>query len=118
MVEMNEVNAKGWKVPVLLCQASYDKGIDELYDMIGQHRGYIDSRSKVSRKKRRLRRQELIEILTHRFLKTIEILEQEDGHFRAYLKEAENEKANPYKIAKNIFQDAELGKKIFDFEEK
>ena len=116
MVELNEINAKGWKVPVLLCQASYDKGVDELYDMIGQHHSYLDNQSKLSRKKRRMRRQELIEILTHRFMKTMEMLEQEDESFRAYLKEAENDKANPYKIAKHIFQDGQLGKKIFDLD--
>ena len=116
MVEMNEVNSNGWKVPVMLSQASHDIGVDELYATIHEHKAYSRSQPGKSKKKRKIRRQELIEILSHRFSRTLDMLGQEDETFRAYLKEAEKEKANPYKIAKQIFQDEKVSKKIFNVE--
>ncbi len=116
MVEMKDTSDNDWNIPVLLCQASHDKGVDEIYDIVYQHQAYMKKFSELNDKTGKLRRQELNEIIVHRFCKTIESLEQKDKRFRGYFEKVEAEKSNPYKIAKEIFQDSEFAKKIFDLD--
>ncbi len=116
MVEMNDAAPDGWKVPVLSCQASHDKGVDEIYDIMHQHLSYIENSADLNDKTGKLRRQELNEILVHRFSKTIEMMELKDERFRSYYMKVEAEKSNPYKIAKEIFQDKDFAYKIFDLD--
>jgi hypothetical protein len=43
----------------------------------------------------------------------VEVLARDDERFRNYLKEVQQEDANPYQITKTFFQDEEFARKIF-----
>lgn len=112
MVELGERRDPGWKIPVLLCQANRDIGTDELYETLARHRAYRASRPASIAEVQEQGRKELLEILVHRFVKSVEEVEAEDPDFRRLLARVETDKANPYQIAKQVFQDERLVRKV------
>jgi len=114
MVLLGERRDAGWKIPVLLCQANRDEGTDAVYETLAQHRAYLASKGPSKEERREHRRKELLDILTHRFLKNVEELEQQDVRFCALLAMAGEEKANPYQIVRDIFQDEGLVRRILE----
>jgi LAO/AO transport system kinase len=114
MVQLGERRDAGWKIPVLLCQANRDEGTDAVYETLAQHRAYLASKGPSKEERREHRRKELLDILTHRFLKNVEELEQQDERFCALLAMADEEKANPYQIVRDIFQDEGLVRRILE----
>jgi LAO/AO transport system kinase len=114
MVELNDCGASDWKVPVLLSQANQDQGVDEIYEELNNHRDHLATHTSKGERRAKIRRRQFMEILGHRFVKKVEALAREDERFRTYLKEVEQEDANPYRITKAFFQDEEFARKIFD----
>ena len=114
MVELNDCGASDWKVPVLLSQANQDQGVDEIYEELNNHRDHLATHTSKGERRAKIRRRQFMEILGHRFVKKVEVLAREDERFRTYLKEVEQEDANPYRITKAFFQDEEFARKIFD----
>lgn len=113
MLTMSESPQIGWKIPVLMSQANQDKGIDQVYEAICQHKDFFNTTSESNGRRIKVRRQQFMEILIYRFIKAVQQLEDEDDRFQAFLKEVEEETANPYKIAKHFFRDEQFKNKIF-----
>jgi LAO/AO transport system kinase len=114
MVELNEYRDTDWKVPVLLSQANQDVGIDEIYDELNRHKAHVDTHTNSGERKAKIRRRHFMEILGYRFVKKLEMLAHEDEPFQSCLKQVQQEDANPYRIAKRLFQDEDFAKKVFD----
>ena len=113
MVELTEYGDTDWKVPVLLSQANQDLGIDEIYEELGRHKAHFDTHTNSGERMAKIRRRHFMEILGYRFVKKLENLEKEDERFRSYLKQVQQEDANPYEIAKSFFQDEDFAREIF-----
>jgi LAO/AO transport system kinase len=113
MVELNESGDKDWKVPVLLSQANQDLGVDEIFGELGKHRAHLAANTDSGERMAKIRRRQFMEILGHRFAKRLESLARNDERFRRYLKQVQQDDANPYAITKDFFQDEELAGKIF-----
>lgn len=114
MVAMNESHEQGWKIPVIMCQANKEKGIQALEEAIDHHKVFLQDLPDHEEKRGRVLRQQFLEILTYRFLKALEKMGEEDERFRAYLTKVEQAGANPYRIARDFFEDGEFAKKIFE----
>ncbi|MEW6440942.1 MAG: methylmalonyl Co-A mutase-associated GTPase MeaB [bacterium] len=108
MVELGERRDPGWKIPVLLCQANRDEGTDKLYQTMSEHRAYRAEKAGHKSETGEHRRKELMEILSHRFLKSVEELESGDEGFRKVLARGEEADANPYQVASSILGDEKL----------
>jgi LAO/AO transport system kinase len=113
MVELNDSSESGWKVPVLLSQANQDQGVDEIFQELNNHRELLGAHTSEGERRAKIRRRHFMEILGHRFVKKVEMLARDDERFRSYLKEVQQEDANPYQITKAFFQDEEFARKIF-----
>jgi len=112
MVAMNE-SESGWAAPVLLCQANKEKGIVALEEVLLEHKTFLETSEDRSQKREKMLCQQFLDILSHRFLKTLEVMGQEDARFRDYLSQVEKQRVNPYRLAKEFFEDVELAQRIF-----
>ena len=112
MLEMNASPEAGWQVPVLQCQANKDRGIDAAARSISEHRAYRDASSELRIRRDKIRRRRFMEILLYRFQKFLESVEKNDLHFQRLLEQVVEERANPYRIAKKLFQDESFLEKI------
>ena len=113
MVELSAAGDDDWKVPVLLSQANQDQGIDEIYEELNRHRTYLETHTNSGERRAKIRRRHFMEILVYRFVKKLEMLAKDDERFRGYLKEVQQEEANPYRIMKCFFENEEFARKIF-----
>jgi LAO/AO transport system kinase len=113
MVELNDSGQSGWKVPVLLCQANQDHGVDEIYKALKDHEAHLAAHANEGERKPKIRRRHFMEILGHQFSKKVEMLARDDERFRGYLQEVAQENANPYRLVKRFFQDEAFFHKIF-----
>ncbi len=93
--------ANGWRPPVLMTQASADKGVDKLVDSIGEHGTWLNEHRDPAREAER-RTHELIAVLTG---------ELEDRATRsikgggADALAPDGERFNPYSAARRILED-------------
>ena len=103
----------GWKVPVLQSQAHLDKGVDEVLDQMRKHRAFLESGGEPEERRAKVRRRQFLEIVSFRFFKTLELLEKNDDRFRRYILRAQDASANPYRIAREFFEDPSMANRLF-----
>jgi LAO/AO transport system kinase len=62
----------GWRPPILMAQAAFDKGVDKLLDEIENHRAYVESHGDLQKRKRESRvREELTDMIKARLIETV-----------------------------------------------
>ena len=113
MVAMNEPQEQGWKTPVVMCQANKEKGIRELEQAIESHKAFFQACPPYEEKQATVLRQQFFEILSYRFFKALEEMGELDERFKDLLIKVEREGGNPYRVAKEFFEDREFAGKIF-----
>lgn len=113
MLELNDPGESAWKVPVLLCQANQDVGVDEIYEAMNRHRTHLATHANGEERRAKIRLRHFMEILGHRFIQQVQRLAKEDRSFQNYLDRVQQEDANPYRIMKDFFHDEACARKLF-----
>lgn len=60
-----------WKPPIIKTSASLNKGVDTLYEGLGEHRRYLNCDKKIKQRRQRQIREELKRNIETEFIKTI-----------------------------------------------
>jgi len=113
MVEMNDTGTDGWKIPVLLCQANKERGIDSVEQALADRWVFREASPERSERISKTRRQQFLEILFYRFQRSVERLEEEDPGFRNRLQKVEMGTSNPYREAQALLYDPAFFEKLF-----
>ena len=74
MIDMDhkKYHEGGWKPPILMTQAAFDKGVDKLLEEIEKHRAYVESHGDLQKRKRESRvREELTDMIKARLIETV-----------------------------------------------
>jgi LAO/AO transport system kinase len=104
MIEMDERRYKnGWKPPILMVQAVFDKGVKEIIDEIEKHAAHIRSSSERRSKARYEKvRNGLSEMIKDRIIHEVLSDLVESGEFETSLQLVIDKKIDPYTACDNI----------------
>ncbi len=107
MLEMSPERS-WWKVPILATQAHKGIGIEELYQKIGSHRQALTQSGQLSGHRKVQRKDELLEIVQHKFQAQFLEWFERDGEFAAIMKKVERGELDPYSAVREIFSSQSL----------
>jgi len=113
MVETSGSSGSAWSAPVLLCQANQDKGIDALVEAIAEHGEFRAGSDGQRQRREEAVCRHFLGILSHRFQRALEGLAAYDERFQGLLRDIQAEGGNPYRAAKQFFEDLEFAERIF-----
>ena len=103
LVHMN-AEENGWEIPVLSTQAHTNVGIAELYEAIEQHRQMLQDSGQLEQRRRENRRRELVELLQHRILVSLQERLDKDESLLALVDQVQEASLDPYTAAHRILQ--------------
>jgi LAO/AO transport system kinase len=103
LVHMN-AEENGWEIPVLSTQAHTNVGIVELYEAIEQHRQMLQDSGQLEQRRRENRRRELVELLQHRILVSLQERLDKDESLLALVDQVQEASLDPYTAAHRILQ--------------
>jgi LAO/AO transport system kinase len=98
--------AAGWKVPVLLTEATTGKGIAELLDVILQHREFWQSSGERAAHIAAVRQEEFVAVLREEISRRLEN-SMRNGHFANLLHQIQQGEIDPYRAALQVMGDDE-----------
>jgi LAO/AO transport system kinase len=75
----------GWQVPIIRTEASRGAGVEELVDMLGEHRAFIEAEGTLSERRRRNLMNEVLAIATARMRRELEETLHQDDHVQELL---------------------------------
>lgn len=93
---------RGWQAPILATQAINDVGIEELYQEIERHRGYLESSGCLLQRRREQTRAELLKIIKQRLSRQLLQSLKEDKTLAASLGKVESGEIDAYSAAMEI----------------
>jgi LAO/AO transport system kinase len=103
LVHMN-TEENDWEIPVLSTQAHTNVGIVELYEAIEQHRQRLQDSGQLEQRRRENRRRELVELLQHRILVSLQERLDKDENLLALVDQVQEASLDPYTAAHRILQ--------------
>jgi LAO/AO transport system kinase len=74
MIDMDhkKYDEGGWKPPIVMTEAVFDTGVDNLLEEIEKHRAYVESHGDLQKRKREARvREELADMIKARLIETV-----------------------------------------------
>jgi len=95
---------RGWRVPIVKTEAARGDGIDELVTQLERHRAHIESEGKLSERRRRNLRNEVLAIAAHRLRRRLEAQIQEDATFQGLLDEVVSRRLDPASAAQAVLE--------------
>ncbi|KPJ52888.1 MAG: hypothetical protein AMJ37_02165 [Dehalococcoidia bacterium DG_18] len=93
---------RGWQVPILATQTINDVGIEELYQEIERHRGYLESSGCLLQRRREQTRAEFLKIIKQRLSRQLLQSLKEDKTLAASLGKVESGEIDAYSAAMEI----------------
>jgi LAO/AO transport system kinase len=99
-----DLSSKGrwWQVPILATQAINDVGIEELYQEIERHRGYLESSGSLLQRRREQARDEFLKIIKRSLNRQLLQSLKEDKTLAASLGKVESGEIDAYSAAMEI----------------
>ena len=97
-----------WQVPIVATQATNDVGTRELYQHVEKHYEALKSSGKLSLKRQKQRRADLLHTIEDRITSQVLRLVESDGQLNAYLERVEKGDLDPYSAAEEILSHGEL----------
>jgi LAO/AO transport system kinase len=95
---------RGWRVPIVKTEALRGDGVEELVGRLDEHRAYIEAEGKLSERRRRNLRCEVIALATARLRRTLERQLDADPNFQRVLDEVVERRLDPASAAKRIVE--------------
>lgn len=94
----------GWDVPVLATQAHQNVGIEALWAAISQHHQRLQETGRLSQRRAEQRRQELLELLQHRFLQRLLLELEQDERLQELVSNVQASLIDPYTAVQRILE--------------
>jgi LAO/AO transport system kinase len=96
---------EGWQVPIIRTEAARGTGVEELVDMLGEHRAFIEAEGTLSERRRRNLMNEVLAIATARMRRELEETLHEDEHVQELLDRVVARELDPASAATAILED-------------
>src|SRR5579884_2166899 len=93
---------EGWEVPVIRTEAARGHGVDELREMLAEHRAFIEAEGTLSKRRRRNLRNEVLAIATYRMRRELEAQIAEDQSVKELLERVVRRELDPASAAAEI----------------
>jgi LAO/AO transport system kinase len=94
----------GWQVPVIRTEAARGTGVEELVEMLGEHRAFIEDEGTLSERRRRNLMNEVLAIATARMRRELEATLHEDEHVQELLDRVVSRELDPASAATTILE--------------
>jgi LAO/AO transport system kinase len=94
-----------WRVPIIRTEAVRGTGVEELVDMLGEHRAFIAAEGTLAERRRRNLMNEVLAIATARMRRELEETLQEDEHVQELLDRVVSRELDPASAATAILED-------------
>jgi GTPase len=95
---------KGWRVPIVQCEASRGEGIEELWQKIGEHHAYIEEEGTLSERRRRNLMNEVVALAAARLRRKLEESIHEDESVQELLDEVVARRLDPASAATKLLE--------------
>jgi LAO/AO transport system kinase len=95
---------KGWRVPIVQCEASRGEGIEELWEKMAEHRKYIEEEGTLSERRRRNLMNEVLALATSRLRRKLEESIHEDASVQELLDEVVARRLDPASAATKLLE--------------
>jgi LAO/AO transport system kinase len=99
-----EEAAKRWRVPIVKTEATHGAGIEELVELLREHREYILAAGKLEERRRRNLHNEVLAIATARMRRRLEEELSEDVEFKRLLEEVVQRRLDPASAATTLLE--------------
>jgi LAO/AO transport system kinase len=96
---------EGWQVPIIRTEAVRGTGVEELVDMLGEHRAFIEAEGTLSQRRRRNLMNEVLAIATARMRRELEETLHEDEHVQELLDRVVSRELDPASAATTILEE-------------
>jgi LAO/AO transport system kinase len=96
---------EGWQVPIIRTDASRGTGVEELVDVLGEHRAFIEAEGTLSERRRRNLMNEVLAIATARMRRELEETLHQDDHVQELLDRVVARELDPASAATAILDD-------------
>ncbi|HEX2986782.1 MAG TPA: methylmalonyl Co-A mutase-associated GTPase MeaB [Chloroflexota bacterium] len=113
MLHMSPPREFDWEVPVLLTEAEFGKGVEELYDAIDRHRTALQANDELSRRRQEHSKIELIEVVEDLVRARLVDKSTADGLFADFVRKVQRGELDPYTAAHEIFASRQLLRELF-----
>jgi len=95
---------EGWQVPIVKTEAVKGEGVEELVEMLSDHRAYIESEGTLSERRRRNLMNEVLAIATYRMRRELEASVHEDPAVKDLLDRVVSRELDPASAATTILE--------------
>jgi len=99
-----EEAAKRWRVPIVKTEATQGAGIEELVELLREHRKYILAAGQLQERRRRNLHNEVLAIATARMRRRLEEELSEDAEFKRLLEEVVERRLDPASAATTLLE--------------
>lgn len=96
---------EGWQVPIIRTEAVRGTGVEELVDMLGEHRSFIEAEGTLSERRRRNLMNEVLAIATARMRRELEETLRADEHVQELLDRVVSRELDPASAAATILEE-------------
>ncbi len=96
---------EGWQVPIIRTEAVQGTGVEELVEMLGEHRAFIEAEGTLSERRRRNLMNEVMAIATARMRRELEETVHEDEHVQELLDRVVSRELDPASAATTILEE-------------
>ncbi len=100
----NHIKPRSWTCPVVKTIAVEDRGVDELWDAIGQHRNHLKATGEFLRKRRERTRQETLRMIHDGLFRAVYQELQTSGRLNAIVDDILERRRDPYSTRRDILQ--------------
>jgi LAO/AO transport system kinase len=95
---------RGWKVPIIKTQAANGIGVDQLIEVMEQHRAWLTEEGQLAERRRRNLRNEVLAICAHRMRMRLEEALERDDEFVRLMDEVESRQVDPATAATTLLE--------------
>jgi LAO/AO transport system kinase len=100
---------EGWQVPIIRTEAVTGTGVEELVEMLGEHRAFIEAEGTLSERRRRNLMSEVLAIATARMRRELEATLHGNEHVQELLDRVVSRELDPASAATTILEERVRG---------
>ena len=94
-----------WRPPVHKVVAMQNEGIEELVELVGKHRAFIEENGELTRRRTKRAKDEMLDILNARINYRIKRQIVENGRLDAYVKSFRKHETDPYTVVGELMEE-------------
>jgi LAO/AO transport system kinase len=95
---------KGWRVPIVKTEAMRGAGVETLVERLGEHRSHVEAEGRLSERRRRNLRNEVLALATVRLRRALEASVRDDPEVNELLDEVVARRLDPASAARAILE--------------